>query len=176
MLPRIKDIVNIHSFKHDKSLHRTWTDSYVIESNNKQIIVVTDHSMVYETKNRKWMTKEPAICFFYPDKWFNVIAMIRKKGVFYYCNLASPSLYDQEGIKNIDYDLDVKVFPDGKFKILDENEFLYHSNKMNYPNEIVDILEDELNVLLDMIRSFEGPFNKDIIAQYYDKYRRLKGL
>ena len=174
MLPKVNDIIDVHSYKHDKSLHRSWTSSYVIESNNKQIVVVTDRSLVFETRNRKWITKEPAICFFYPDKWFNIIAMIRKQGIFYYCNLASPSIYDEEGIKNIDYDLDVKVFPDGKFKVLDENEFLYHSTKMNYPEEIVDILEDELNILLDMIRNSIGPFNNDIINQYYNKYQRLK--
>ena len=174
MLPKVKDSINIHSYKHNKTLHRSWINSYVIESNNKQIVAVTDKTLVFETKNRKWTTKEPAICFFYPDKWFNIIAMIRDKGIFYYCNLASPSLYDKEGIKNIDYDLDVKVFPDGKYKILDENEFLYHSNKMNYPESIVDILEDELNTLIEMIQLKKGPFNNDIIMQYYNKYIKLK--
>ena len=49
--------------------------------------------------------------------------MIRKTGIHYYCNIASPSLYDGEAIKNIDYDLDVKVAPNGKSIILDEEEY-----------------------------------------------------
>ena len=55
-----------------------------------------------------------------------IISMIRKTGVYYYCNLASPSLYDGEAIKNIDYDLDVKLYPDRSYQILDENEYAAH--------------------------------------------------
>jgi protein associated with RNAse G/E len=39
--------------------------------------------------------------------------MIRKKGIYYYCNLASPAIMDNGAVKYIDYELDVKVFPDG---------------------------------------------------------------
>ena len=46
--------------------------------------------------------------------WFNIIAMIRDNGVSYYCNLASPYVMDEEALKYIDYDLDVKVFADGE--------------------------------------------------------------
>lgn len=44
--------------------------------------------------------------------------MIREKGVSYYCNLASPYVLDDEALKYIDYDLDVKVFPDGEKRLL----------------------------------------------------------
>ncbi len=44
--------------------------------------------------------------------------MIREKGVSYYCNLASPFLLDDEALKYIDYDLDIKVFPDGEKRLL----------------------------------------------------------
>lgn len=40
--------------------------------------------------------------------------MIRENGVSYYCNLASPAVLDKEALKYIDYDLDVKVFPNGE--------------------------------------------------------------
>ena len=40
--------------------------------------------------------------------------MIREEGVSYYCNLASPFVLDNEALKYIDYDLDVKVFKDGE--------------------------------------------------------------
>lgn len=40
--------------------------------------------------------------------------MIRENGVSYYCNLASPFVLDNEALKYIDYDLDVKVFADGE--------------------------------------------------------------
>ncbi|MEG0981587.1 MAG: DUF402 domain-containing protein, partial [Erysipelotrichaceae bacterium] len=101
-----KDEVYIQSFKHDGSLHRTWAKAYIIEVSETRIVGVTDRSCVIESDGRVWITREPAICFLYPDRWYNVISMIRKTGIHYYCNIASPSIYDGEAIKNIDYDLD----------------------------------------------------------------------
>ena len=49
--------------------------------------------------------------------------MIRDNGISYYCNLASPYILDQEALKYIDYDLDVKVFADGEKKLLDVDEY-----------------------------------------------------
>ena len=50
--------------------------------------------------------------------------MIRHSGIYYYCNLASPTIYDGEAIKNIDYDLDVKLYPDRTYQVLDEMNIL----------------------------------------------------
>ncbi|MGB4985600.1 MAG: DUF402 domain-containing protein [Erysipelotrichaceae bacterium] len=170
---KIKDRVYIQSYKHDGSLHRTWSMGFVIETNEKQLVIVTESSNVVESNGRIWCTKEPAICFFYPDRWYNVIAMIRKSGVYYYCNLASPIVVDQEAVKNIDYDLDVKVFPNQDYIILDEDEYLDHSKKMNYPKSIKDIVENELDVLIEKIKAKDDPFNETIIYKYYYLYEQL---
>ena len=81
--------------------------------------------------------------------------MIRKTGIYYYCNLASPSVYDGEAVKNIDYDLDVKCFPDGRIQILDEDEYEEHSMQMGYSEEIKEIIEWQMDVLLNIRIVFE---------------------
>lgn len=168
-----KDMVYIQSFKHDGSLHRTWIKGFVIEANEQRIVAVTDRAWVVESDGRKWLTREPAICFFYPDKWYNVISMIRKSGIHYYCNLASPSLYDGEAIKNIDYDLDVKVSPNGKWIILDEDEYQEHGARMGYSKELDHVIRSQMRSLLNDIRNHRSPFDPDEIHQFYEKYQRL---
>lgn len=165
-----KEYVYIQSFKHDGSLHRTWAKGYVIEANDKRIVAVTNKTLVSESDGRKWVTREPAICFFYPDKWYNVICMIRKSGIHYYCNLASPSLYDGEAIKNIDYDLDVKVSPFGKTVLLDEDEYEVHSAKMEYSEELDLAIHRGLDRLMADIRLKNSPFEYQEISKLYDKY------
>ena len=96
--------------------------------------------------------------------------MVRKTGIYYYCNLASPSLYDGEAIKNIDYDLDVKVFPDGEYMILDENEYEYHASVMNYPENIKKIISSQMEELLDLIVNKKEPFDFSYINDYIMKY------
>ena len=61
-----REYVYIQSYKHDGSLHRTWAKGYVIEANERRIVAVTNKTLVSESDGRKWVTREPAICFFYP--------------------------------------------------------------------------------------------------------------
>lgn len=165
-----RDSVFIQSFKHDGSLHRTWAMGYVIEANEKRIVAVTNQTLVSESDGRKWLTREPALCFFYPDKWYNVICMIRKAGIHYYCNLASPSLYDGEAIKNIDYDLDVKVSPVGKVMLLDEDEYEEHSEQMQYGDDVKLAIHKGLDRLMVDIRLRNSPFDHHEINVLYEKY------
>lgn len=173
MYPRPGSYVHIQSFKHDGSLHRTWSQAFVLESDEEHIVAVTDRAWVIEDDGRKWVTREPAICFFYAHQWFNVISMIRHEGVFYYCNLASPSIYDGEAIRNIDYDLDVKLYPDGGYSILDENEYMEHARTMQYPKKIMAIVEKQMDILIDMMDRGENPFNQKCIDYYYQKYLEM---
>ena len=72
------DSVFVQSYKHNGSLHRTWSKALVIDVNEHSAVVVTDHSWVVEADGRRWLTKEPAICFLYKKRLFNVI-FSRKK-------------------------------------------------------------------------------------------------
>ena len=167
---KIGDSVFVQSFKHNGSLHRTWSKAMVIDVLDDCYVVVTDHSWVVESDSRRWLTREPAICFYFKNKWFNIISMARRSGIYYYCNVASPSIYDGEAIKNIDYDLDLKVFPDGSYIVLDENEFEYHAHKMNYPEEIRNICIKAKDELVNMAENRDNPFNFPFINDYIMKY------
>lgn len=170
MLPNIDETIYIQSFKHDGSLHRTWAKGYVIESNEERIVAVTDKSTVIEADGRTWITREPAICFFYPDRWYNVICMIRKTGIYYYCNLASPSIYDGEALKNIDYDLDVKINPLKKVIIVDEDEYDLHSMQMSYSISLHKAIHKWLSILLEDINQSKSPFNSVEVNRLYELY------
>ena len=166
-------LIYIQSFKHDGSLHRTWAMGFVLETDEKHTVIVTNKTWVTESNGRKWYTREPAICFFYPDRWFNIICMMRKSGVYYYCNLASPALWDGEALKHIDYDLDVKVFPDGSTILLDEDEYEEHSQSMNYPASIRRIIDEELRLLYQWIEERHVPFDPAVLEDYFQRYLKL---
>ena len=175
MYPEVGREEYIQSFKHNGVLHRTWCKGFVVESNADRFVVVTNKTWVIEADKRRWLTREPAVCFFWTKRWYNVISMIRKTGVYYYCNIASPTLFDGEAIKNIDYDLDVKLYPDRSYQILDENEYRTHANEMNYPPAVRKIIEGQLDDLLNRMESEEDPFNEACIERYYRRYQRMIG-
>ena len=73
-------------------------------------------------------------------------------------------------IKYIDYDLDLRVFPDGTFRVLDRGEYEYHKSKMKYGKEIDTVVNKELNNLIDIYKEKKGPFNPCYLQKYYQMY------
>lgn len=166
--------LNIHSYKHDGNIHRSWDEATYLEQNEEYMIFGNYQTLVVESDGKTWRTKEPAIMFFSKKNWFNIIGQIKKSGIYYYCNIASPFVIEENTIKYIDYDLDLRVFPDGSFKILDRGEYIYHKKKMHYSEEIDKILKSELTILIDKARNKEYPFNEKIMNKYYEKYKEQK--
>ena len=127
------EILNIHSYKHNGKIHRSWDEALFIEENNGYAVFGN-----------------------------------------YNCNIASPYVIEDRTIKYIDYDLDLRVFPDGSFKVLDRGEYSYHKRIMNYSKDIDNILKDELTILINKVRNKEFPFNSDMIKKYYLEYKKLQ--
>ena len=164
----------IHSYKHDGSIHRAWDEAVLLDEQDDYLVFGNDRTKVIESDGRSWKTKEPAIMYFFKNNWYNVIGQYKKDGIYYYCNIASPFVIDDKTIKYIDYDLDLRVFPDGAFKVLDRGEYNYHKNKMHYSNDIDLVLKEELSNLIDLARNRQGPFEKKRIEEYYKEYRKYK--
>ena len=152
-VPKEGEFVSIQSYKHDGNLHRTWRDTMVLKTSEFSMIGVNDHTLVTESDGRRWVTREPAIVYFHKKYWFNVIAMIREKGVSYDCNLASPYLLDEEALKYSDYEL--------------------HSKIMHYPQDIDFILKENVKILVDWINNGKGPFSEGYVDIWYDRYKQL---
>lgn len=171
--PKEGDFIAIQSYKHDGSLHRIWRDTMVLKNSENSLIGCNNHTLVTEDDGRHWVTREPALVYFHKHYWFNVVAMIRDDGIAYYCNLASPYVLDKEALKYIDYDLDVKVFPDGRRKLLDVDEYLAFSKKWDYGPEIDRILKKNVRIIVDWIDNQKGPFSKEFIAIWYERYLTL---
>ena len=54
MGPKVGSLIYVQSFKHDGSLHRTWSLGFVIEANDERTVVVTNKTWVTEADGRKW--------------------------------------------------------------------------------------------------------------------------
>jgi protein associated with RNAse G/E len=171
---KIGDKVVLHSYKHDKSLHRVWKNEFVLENNDEMIIVANKKTRVVEDNGRFWYTKEPSVSFFYKKRWFNIIGILKKDDLCFYCNIASPILYDDEALKYIDYDLDIKVESDFSFNILDMNEYNRNQKRMNYSEDIKKILIQEMNELKVKVINRELPFNKEYVFEWYNKFLKLE--
>jgi len=162
--------LDIISYKHDGELHRVWKDVDKVFESKDLIIIINNEVEVIDGDGRKWKTREPAVCYFYKKFWFNIICMLRNDAIYYYCNLSSPYVVDKEGIKYIDYDLDVKVYPGGDVIDLDEDEFDFNISYLHYSPEIIKIIKNNREILKGMIARNEEPFNPESVNYWYKAF------
>lgn len=166
--------IRTQSYKHDGSLHRTWDNMMIVDCNDEYIVTGSCASRVVECDGRIWYTKEPAVSLYFKNNWFNVIAMIRGNKVCYYCNIASPTLEDGSTLKYIDYDLDLKLFPDDSIMELDYKEYVFHKEKYQYSSEVDKIVLHEFERVKLLMKEKKFPFNDEKMYQYINKYYKIK--
>ncbi|QMV41409.1 DUF402 domain-containing protein [Cohnella cholangitidis] len=170
----------IKSFKHDGSLHRVWLENWQVPKERLLLqhagaslwVMLNDHTTIIEADGKEWISRVPAVSFFIPEQWFNVVALIEEQGIRYYCNLASPPYRYGDVLTYIDYDLDVVVMPNGAAHELDRDEFLLHKEEYRYGHSVENRVEAGLLELQSRIANKAMPFVDADVYHYYEQWKR----
>lgn len=168
---RFNNWLQVQAYKHDGKIHRVWSPSFLVADTKEYWALASRMSAVTEADGRHWITKENAVFILFKEKWMNVIAMFKEGGgICYYVNIASPAILDKGFIKYIDYDLDVKLFPDLVEKTLDEREFVHNAKMYGYSEELIQIIKNEKDAVLKMMDEKQFPFRDEMIRDFYQKF------
>ena len=170
----IGDLYQIQCYKHDGKIHRAWDEAVLLDVKKDYMVFGNNRTLVTEAEGTIWRTKEPAVMYFFKDKWFNIIAQMKKSGIYYYCNIATPFIIEEGTIKYIDYDLDLRIFPKGDYKVLDKLEYEYHKKKMNYSSDLDKVIQNAMSELIDEYNNLKEMFNKDKNIEYMNEYFNIK--
>ena len=79
---------------------------------------------------------------------------------WYYVNIATPVEFDGEQFHCIDLDLDVSWFADAQPELLDEDEFVAHSEAMRYPADVIERARAAVDEVLGLIGRRAFPFDR----------------
>lgn len=169
---KVGDCLQIQCYKHNKKPHRSWDEAVVLDIQDDYIVFGDNKTLVIESDGSYWKTKEPAILYFFKDRWYNIIVQLKKNGIYYYCNIATPFLIEDNTIKYIDYDLDLRVFPNGSYKILDRMEYQYHKKIMHYSKELDCVINGALDELIHEYKNHFFVFSKARNLKYYEQYQK----
>lgn len=121
------------------------------------------------------MANERTSCYlFFRNKWFNIIAQLKKDGISYYCNVETPYIIEEGTIKYIDYDLDVRFYPSGDYRILDRMEYKYHKKLMNYSEDLDIAIHNGLDELIHLYKDGSNFFSTEQNLYYHGIYESLK--
>ena len=99
---KIGDKLQIQCYKHNGNVHRSWDEAILLDEKKDYMVFGNNKTNVTKAEGVTWKTKEPAIMYFFKDKWYNIIAQLKKDGIYYYCNIASPFIIEDNTIKYID--------------------------------------------------------------------------
>ena len=70
----------------------------------------------------------------------------------------------------IDYDLDLRIFPKGDYRVLDKLEYEYHRKKMNYSDDLDKVVKNAMKDLIIAYENNEFMFNNKQNLDYLNKY------
>ena len=171
---KIGDRLQIQCYKHDGKIHREWDEAVVLDIKKDYIVFGNERTLVTEAQGNTWRTKEPAVMYFFKNEWYNIIVQLKKEGVTYYCNIATPFIIEDNTIKYIDYDLDLRIFHNGSFKILDKQEYKYHKKKMHYSKDLDIVVNNALSELITSYQRGDIMFDLKRNLLYGKKYAKLK--
>jgi protein associated with RNAse G/E len=170
----------VKSFKYDGHLHRMWLRNWLIparklvaeHARDCLIVLINDQTPIREADGKSWISRVPAVSFFIPGEWFNVVALLETSGIRYYCNIASPPYMHNDVLTYIDYDLDVIRLPDGTTHVVDRDEYEAHRALYQYPAVVEEKAAAGLEALKKRIRDKKSPFDDEIVQLYYNSWKK----
>jgi hypothetical protein len=166
----IGDKFQIQCYKHNGNIHRSWDEAILLDINKDYLVFGNNHTKVTESNGSVRRTREPAVMYYFKNEWFNIIAQLKKDGIYYFCNIASPSIIEDNTIKYIDYDLDLRIFADGTYKILDKLEYEHHRRTMNYSYKLDKVVKNAMTKLISIYENDEIYFDNKVNYAYYKIY------
>ena len=170
----VGDKLQIQCYKHNGKPHRAWDEAIVLDVKKDQIVLGNNRATVINSDGNVWKTRDPDIMYFFKEEWFNIIAQLKKDGIYFKCNIASPFIVEEETVKWIDYDLDLRIFPSGEYKILDQMEYKYHKKIMKYNDDLDFVINNALKRLISLYKKKITMFDEKVNKNYCDQYKRLK--
>lgn len=170
---KINHKLAVHAYKFDGSLYRTFEFPRVIYENDEYLILdLQNCRIISQAKNQKFYhsySKKDSLWVIFKEQWYNLFININEQNkIIYYFNVATPYIFEEDAIKYIDLDLDVRVIDANSqievIKVLDEKEFAAHANQMLYPKKLIDkalSVKDEIIMRLQT-KAFQSVFNFDL--------------
>ncbi|EFF41593.1 DUF402 domain-containing protein [Mycoplasmopsis alligatoris] len=163
---KIGTMVNVQAYKYDGSLYRQWNGAKVLNNNSKHIVLVLVKCRVAEPNNKFWAYKDPVLWFFPKNNLFNATVLLRKNGPYVYINMASHPIIEDEVLKYVDFDLDIKHYPNKELKLVDREEYYRNKKKLKYSKVLQEMIYSELNELINMYNNYNYIFDDKIINYY----------
>lgn len=155
------NFITVEARKFDKRIHRQWQTQLLTRDAS---LIVVEGIFADEIRHSLLGTIAPGTLsteYYWTDRWYSVFRFREPTGELrnYYCNINQPAEFDGNILSFIDLDIDVLVAPDFSYRILDEDEFMIHARRYNYPAALRAEVPRALAQLIEIIERRDYPFD-----------------
>lgn len=156
-----KNLCQIISRKYDGSLHRSWKAELLRRTNSLLVFVGEFAEEITHQHLGVIGRGTTSYEFFWLDCYYNVFRFHEPDGAFrnFYCNINLPPVFADDVLEYVDLDVDVLVWTDFSYQILDADEFEENAARFSYPNRLREQVLAAQNELIDKIENRLFPFD-----------------
>ncbi len=153
--------ITVNSRKFDGKIHRSW-HGQLLEKSDKMLLLVGEFKEEVKHQHlgviRRGTTSYE---FYWFNRFFNIFRFHEPDGSFrnFYCNINLPPKFNNGVLDYIDLDVDVLVWKNFSYQILDTDEFEQNAEKFSYTSEMLENVTKALSELTLKIENRLYPFD-----------------
>lgn len=153
--------ITINSRKFDGKIHRSWKAEFIEQKDSLLTFIGEFEKEINHTHLGVIGRGTVSYEFYWLDRWYNIFRFHEPGGDLrnFYCNINMPPTFEEGILDYVDLDIDVLVWKDYSFEILDTDEFEENSIKFKYSHEIHNKIKKSLEELKKMIENKLFPFD-----------------
>lgn len=159
--------ITINSRKFDGTIRRSWACSLITKRKNRLLFVGKFDFDISHPELGQIQRGTISYEYYWLDRWYNIFCFYEPDGTFrnYYCNLSMPPVFKDNVFDYVDLDIDVVVWPDWTFNVLDQSEFEENAAKFAYPAQVREAAAAALDTVLELIELRRLPRHKQLMQQ-----------
>lgn len=162
----MSNLVKIKALKFPDILHYEWEGELLLHTSDYLLVLCKPgRKLIHHTKNKIFTIENTSLEYFSLKEWFTAAMEVEDgKVVSTYCNVAKPSIFNNEEISFVDLDLDFIQEKNREWIVVDEDEFESNSIKFGYSIELKRETLKALKRLKEEVTRGNFPFNNQVAS------------
>ncbi len=151
--------VTVNSLAYDGTVRRSW-QCELVERNDPLFVFVGTFDRDVEHRELGNIKKGTiSYEYYWLDRWYNIFRFHEANGTLrnYYCNINMPPTFVDGELNYIDLDIDIVVWPDMSYQVLDQDEFETSAALFNYSEYICRMVETTAAELISIVERGDLP-------------------
>ena len=159
-------MITVNSRKMDGTIRRSWNCKLIQATDSPLIFVGTFDQGVSHPELGEIMAGTISYEYYWLDRWYSIFRFHEPSGSLrnFYCNLNMPPSFSDGILDYVDLDIDVVVWPDFSYKVLDLDDYEENAVLFGYSHEVKAMVEATLKELLERIAIKDLPEVPDKFA------------